>query len=187
MRRLFLALGVLTASMAAAKAQFYIGGGLGFWYEKEYRTTFNISPEAGYSFNDRWTAGLAVGFDAIIYSDAGKTTITVIDGEIYTHTVRNNYLFYVTPYARFNYFSKDRIKLFLDGVVGVSTEIHSGHDPDWGFQIIIQPGISINLTEHFRLVGIFGTLGWRYNYRNTNNGLGLDLRNSLRLGFYYSF
>ena len=184
MKKLFLIVLVLAVSATATKAQFYIGGSLGFWHEKE-NTSFGISPEVGYSFNNRWTAGLAIGFDYAVYTPALSN--------LYRSEVIN---FYAAPYARFHYFSKDKIKLFLDGVVGISTSTTETNNPslpieerkstDLGFQIVIRPGIAINLTDHFSLMGTFGVLGYRYNYRDSN-GWGLNLRNALSLGFYYSF
>ena len=175
MKKLLLAVMVLVASATATKAQFYIGGSLGFWSNSWHYsrgiTSFNIAPDAGYSFNDRWAVGLAVGFDMDIYQ------------KNHPYYPNNRYYFYAEPYARFNYFSTDRIKLFLDGVVGISLN-HNGLE---GFQVIIRPGIAINLTDHFSLDGTFGTLGFRQDYRNTNSGFGLDLTNSLEFGFYYSF
>ena len=180
MRRLFLAIAIMAASVTVTKAQFYIGGGLGFWYDKP-NVWFNISPEAGYSFNKHWTAGLSVGFDYqkdspidLYYS--GKTT---------------RISFSIEPYARFNYFSTDRINLFLDGVVGVSVNQsfreNFKSDPNVGFQVIIRPGIAVNLNEHFSLVATFGALGYRHNYSSLSNGFGFNFSNSLRFGFYYSF
>jgi len=172
MKKLVVVVMVGVASITATKAQFYVGGGLGFWHEPTYSTSFWIEPEAGYSFNERWTIGLSIGFEHITYYEP------YIIKKKYT-----KYFFYASPYARFNYFSTDKIKLFLDGVVGIST----GFPADFGFQVIVRPGISINLTDHFTLIGTFGALGYRQSYRNTRDGFGLDLSNSLRVGFYYSF
>ena len=182
MRKLLLSVMVLVASATAAKAQFFVGGGLGFWYDKP-TTSFNISPEVGYSFNDHWAVGLPIGFS--LY----KTTDNAgLSGEI--KTTRTS--FYLEPYARFKYFSAEKVSLFLDGVVGVSVNNSSSgnykSDPITGFQIIIRPGIAVNLTDHFSLVGTFGALGYRKDYRNNAaSGFGLSLHNSLGFGFYYSF
>jgi hypothetical protein len=185
MRRLFLIFAVLAASITATKAQFYIGGNLGFWYEKEYKTTFNISPDVGYLFNNHWAAGLSIGFEANIPYKQRLYVRIEDDGSIYTYTPKNDFYFYAAPYARFNYFSIDKFTFFLDGIVGVSAE-NSWRSNAWGFQVTICPGISINLTEHFSLEGTFGALGYWYNYCNTH-GFGLKLSNYLTLGFYYSF
>jgi len=168
MKKLLLAVMVLVASVTVSKAQFYVGGGLGFWHSPNLSTSFWIEPEAGYSFNERWAVGMSTRLDFTIYSK----NVSYVNGVS----------FYVEPYARYTYFSADKVKLFLDGVVGVSKENHES----LGFQIIVRPGISINLTDHFSLVGTFGALGYRYAHRNSH-GFGLNLSNSLRFGFYYSF
>ena len=191
MKKLFLAVVVITASITIGKAQFYIGGSLGLWHNFYYSktTSFNIAPDAGYSFNSRWAVGLAIGFDAEIYHNKNPQKWVYFSPNGSTDTTYyvpvNDYSFYVEPYARFNYFSTDRIKLFVDGVVGVAL----GHRGNFqGFQVIIRPGISINLTDHFTLVGTFGRLGCSFGgYRNNASGFGFWLRNSFGLSFYYSF
>jgi len=192
MRKLLLSIMVLVAGATAAKAQFFVGGGLGFWDNKPVRW-FSISPDAGYSFNKHWTAGLSIVFDW--HKDS--------DWSYYTGTVKTTSTYFkIEPYARFKYFSTEKVNLFLDGVVGVSVhKLHSrvkdpnhsndidivNPDPTIGFQVIIRPGIAVNLTEHFCLVGTFGALGYRQDYGSGNDGFGLDFSNSLRFGFYYSF
>jgi hypothetical protein len=186
MRRLFLAAAILVASVTVTKAQFYVGGGLDFWYETSENAPgyilFGISPDMGYSFNNRWAVGLVIGFDFIKYR---QNVANVYGDNLFIN-------FYAEPYARFNYFSKEKVKLFLDGAIGISTGNHN----DFGFQVIVRPGIAFDLTEHFKLVGTFGTFGYRHDYRSANygrygsgttNGFGLHLSNSLGLGFYYSF
>ena len=171
MKKLLLGIMVLVAGATAAKAQFFVGGGLGFWASPKNYTSFWIEPDAGYSFNDHWAVGLAVGFD--FSKESG------LKG--------GNTFFYAAPYARFKYFSAEKVNLFLDGVVGVSLAHYTNGGNDVGFQIIIRPGIAVNLTDHFSLVGTFGALGYRKGYRGTAEGFGLTLTNSLGFGFYYSF
>jgi len=195
MKKLFLAVAIFTASMTATKAQFYIGGGVGFWYQSVrgfyHETIFNISPDAGYSFNKHWIAGLSLGFEAYI-PDKKVTHYYHEDGTFYDHVNENRYWFYAEPYARFTYFSTDRISLFVDGVVGISTwtQREKGRgvgETLIGGQVILRPGIAVNLTQHFSLVGMFGTFGYRHDYRNTR-GFGFDLSGqALHFGFYYSF
>ena len=190
MKKLFLVVVVVAASITTGKAQFYIGGSFGFWYDNTTpkTTSFNIAPDAGYSFNNRWAVGMAIGFDARIYHDKTQNWVYINpDGSSssYISTYSNDYYFYAEPYARFNYFSVDRIKLFLDGVLGVAVAEHGSFG---GFQVIVRPGISINLTDHFTLVGTFGRLGCSFGgYRNSADGFGFWLRNSFGLSFYYSF
>ena len=189
MKKLFLAITIMVASVSATNAQFYIGGGLSLWhYNGNTKTTsFSISPDAGYSFNNHWTVGLAVGFDARFYHDKTEERIYInSDGipETSIYTYHNYYSFYAEPYARFNYFSTDRVKLFLDGVLGVALDEHGRYD---GSQVIVRPGISVNITEHFSLVGTFGMLGYIHGVYLNNTGFGFRLQNSLRFGFYYSF
>ena len=47
MKKLFLAVVVIAASITTAKAQFYIGGSLGLWHNFDYpkTTSFNIASD----------------------------------------------------------------------------------------------------------------------------------------------
>jgi hypothetical protein len=179
MKKLFVAVAILTASVTVSKAQFYVGGGLGFWFDSDWEEfSFNISPEAGYSFNKHWTAGLEVGFDYRNFNSYHHYPLR--DNE-------NEYYYHITPYARFNYFSTEKIKLFVDGVLGFSIVGDDYAGDLFGCQVVLRPGIAVDLTKHFSLVGTFGIFGYRMSYLDTEDGFGLSLRNTLQLGLYYSF
>ena len=82
----------------------WIGGKLGYWHDKTKGVktdSFSIAPEVGYDFNQRWSVGVALGFEYL----------KVKDGDSYN-------VFTASPYARYKYYNKGILSLFLDGGVG---------------------------------------------------------------------
>ena len=169
-----------------ASAQVYVGGSFTFAHDGEYEfNVFEIAPEVGYSFNDMWGIGGAIGF----------THVNPVGG-VNTNT------FYINPYARFTYFRKGILSLFLDGSLGFSTSKYKDHgDADNGVKIGIEPGVAVNVTEHFGFVAKYGFLGYRDKYTGavyrsslnntlvyTDSASGIDFSpSSLSFGFYYTF
>lgn len=165
MKKLVLTL-VLVFGMLTANAQFFVGGQFGLTYDTDTEnTTFRIAPEFGYAFNDAWTVAGTIG---------------------YTHMDNYN-SFYIAPYARWTFFTKDFLSLLIDGGFGFSTGKHKGFKAENGFEIGFKPGIAFNLTEEFSLVAHYGFLGYRNQY-NGNSVSGLSLSgNDLSFSLYYKF
>ncbi|MFQ8746726.1 MAG: outer membrane beta-barrel protein [Alistipes finegoldii] len=137
MKKIIIVLLAAAASFTAAdkaSAQekgLWIGGKLGYWHDKtEVVTTdsFSITPEAGYDFNKRWSVGVALGYEYLKVKDGGSANV-----------------FTASPYARYKYYNKGILSLFLDGGVGFACCDHEG------FQAGITPGLSVKINEHFSL------------------------------------
>lgn len=165
MKKLVLTL-ALVFGMLTASAQFFVGGQLGLTYDNDTEnTTFRIAPEFGYAFNDAWTVAGMIG---------------------YTHMDNYN-SFYIAPYARWTFFTKDFVSLLVDGGFGISTGKHKGASSVNGFEIGFKPGIAFNLTDEFSLVAHCGFLGYRDKY-NGSSVSGLSLTgNDLSVSLYYKF
>lgn len=161
MKKLVLSLMVAFIAIVSADAQVYVGGSFTLAHDKDLDVTlFNIAPEIGYNLNNKWA----------------------IAGEIgYSH-IGDNDQFYIAPYARYSYFERGRMRLFVDGGVGVSTG--SG---DTGFEVGFKPGIAIEACKHICLVAKVGYLGFRDSYRgNSVSGLSVSTED-LSIGFHYEF
>ncbi|MDH8702185.1 hypothetical protein M2138_001545 [Dysgonomonadaceae bacterium PH5-43] len=165
MKKVFLLMAVALVSLTAS-AQFYAGGSLGFWNDDDAdETAFFIAPEVGYNLNEKWSVGLELGYfneDAV-----GVAT------------------FAASPYARYTYFNQDRLSLFVDGGFGFSYKDQDNDET--GFNIGLQPGVAVSLTEKFSLVAKFGFLGYNDKYLNAKDGFGLNLTNNISFGFYVNF
>lgn len=97
MRKLFVIVWLIVISGAAANAQWFVGGNIHFsetssrtettyttaYYGSEQieanpvTTAFGIMPRVGYMFNDRWLAGLGVGYEFQKQSPYGPSEVTV--------------------------------------------------------------------------------------------------------------
>ena len=176
MKKIIIVLLAAAASFTAANkasAQekgLWIGGKLGYWHDKTEGVktdSFSIAPEAGYDFNKRWSVGVALGYEYLKVKDGGSANV-----------------FTASPYARYKYYNKGILSLFLDGGVGFACCDHEG------FQAGITPGLSVKINEHFSFLTLVGFLGYRKDYFNGGSGeaFGLKLSSSdLKFGFYYKF
>lgn len=157
--------------VSAQDSGWWLGGQLGYWHDSNGYTmnTLSISPEAGYDFNKRWSVGLSIGFDYVDVEDYGSANV-----------------FSFAPYARWKFFNRGILSLFLDGGFAVATG-----DMD-GFQIGFTPGLSLKISDHFSFLTHIGFLGYSKDYYNNaegyGEGFGLKLSSTdLKFGFYYSF
>ena len=127
----FLLIALLAVSAVAAKAQVYVGGQVGFWHNDDAKTTnIIIAPEVGYTFNEKWSAGVALQ---------------------YGHYKADEYkmdAFTISPYARYTYFKSGIVNLFVDGGVDFAVAKPKDGDSATGFGIGFKPGVSLNVTEN---------------------------------------
>ena len=171
MKKVLLTL-ALVFGMLTAHAQFFVGGQFDLTYNKATQvTTFTLAPELGYAFNDTWTVAGAIG---------------------YTHDDHFN-SFFLAPYARWTFFTKDFLSLLVDGGFGISVGKEKGFDSRSGFEIGLRPGLAFNITDNFSLVAHCGFLGFRDDYKysitSTKHSVsGLSLKgNDLSFSLYYKF
>ena len=162
MKKIIIVLLAAAASFTAANkasAQekgLWIGGKLGYWHDKTEGVktdSFSIAPEAGYDFNKRWSVGVALGYEYLKVKDGGSANV-----------------FTASPYARYKYYNKGILSLFLDGGVGFACCDHEG------FQAGITPGLSVKINEHFSFLTQVGFLGYRKDYFNGGSGEAFGLK-----------
>lgn len=170
MKKIVLFLFVVMIALSV-KAQVYVGGTVGIWHNSDAESTsFTISPEIGYNFNEKWAIGGNIGFAYSKLDDAKFTA------------------FAIAPYARYSYYENKIVRLFIDGGVGVSTYKEEDHDSVTGFEIGLKPGIAVKLNSKFSLIAKCGFLGYRDDYMTLENGAGLALTSEdLSFGFHYEF
>ncbi|MDY3068186.1 MAG: outer membrane beta-barrel protein [Parabacteroides sp.] len=160
MRKFILSLIVAAAAIFTSQAQdgLYLGGS--FTLADDNGFSFKLAPEIGYHINDLWAIGGELG---------------------YSH--RDEFdRFYIAPYARCKLYNIQKLSLFVDGTVGLSTG-----DDDTGFQIGLIPGALFNVCDNISLVTKIGFLGYRDSYLGSNlKGISLSSEN-ISLGFYVEF
>ncbi len=196
MKKIFAIAALAVASVfgTANAGNGYIGGSIGFMHEsgnvslfnsatRATINTFNILPELGYNFNDRWAIGTTIGYE---YKHFNGYKV-------------NSHMFEFNPYARFSFFrtSNNLVQLFIDGGagIGVGSVDYDGHDSETGitWNVGFRPGVALNFTDSFSMVAHLGFLGYEganrraYNAGyNRKGGFMLD-GNNVTLGFYYNF
>lgn len=186
MKKVIMSLAVLlclTPSLHAQDAgQYWVGGSIGFETSKikdggSRLTDYNIMPEFGYGFSDRWGAGIRLGYvHNEFQGQAGKNKT---DG------------FAVAPFARYSFLKGGVGNLFLDGGAGytysknktTSTKTHE-------LEVGIRPGVSVNLSRNLALTGRFGFIGYQYekmgSTKSNTFACNFDL-DQIQLGVNYRF
>jgi opacity protein-like surface antigen len=201
----------MVAALAAVSmnAQVYLGGGIGFSTGKdktevssgntttssEDKTTrFNIEPEVGFKVADNMAVGVVLGFTTSKNEPSSSTT------------VKSN-SFNIKPYFRYSFAQWDKVSLFCDAQVGVSTgkdktEVTNGNTTTSNeiktnsFSIAIVPGVAYQASNKISLVAKLGDgLGyWNTKKEYPSNktvkesrfGLGLNTL-GLTFGLYFNF
>jgi hypothetical protein len=172
MKKIVLVALLILASISAS-AQVYVGGEIGLWvnnHNSAKSTVFSVAPEVGYNFNKKWAMGAALEYS---YEKEGGISANA---------------FAIAPYARYSYYEKGMVRLFVDGGFGVSNVSYKNGGDVTGGQVGFQPGIALELNHHFSLVAKCGFLGWRQDYALAGDGVGFMLGSEdLSFGFHYEF
>jgi len=175
MKKLFLTMIVACMTMAAS-AQVYLGGSVGLTGEKngttdKSTTYFTIAPEIGYNLSDSWAIGTKIAY----YSK---------------EDVSNQFAF--APYVRYTPWKLGQVSIFVDGGATIGFGKDKTIDKSFtSWNIGVQPGIAVNLTEKLSFVAHFGQFGYgQTKYKDikadSKYGFGLDL-SSVSFGLFFNF
>ena len=188
MKKILLA-AVVAFSSLAANAQIWVGGSLGANFKSVENgpkiSQFTISPEVGYTLNDKWDIALAINTDLTSVEDADNTMS-----------------FSVEPYARYTFAKVGNVSFFLDGGFSFGTtnavlsvnekyELESSYvkaeDNTTTFTVGVRPGVKFAVNENLGLVAKLGWLGYK-NVKDFGNEFGLNVSGAaLSFGAYYCF
>lgn len=172
MKKILLA-AVVAFSSLAANAQIWMGGALGFDYTDNDGgaavTTFTVSPEVGYTLDEKWDLAVAINANFKNVEDGENTTA-----------------FTVEPYARYTFAKAGIASFFVDGGFNIGTDDNSGEDVmTWG--IGVRPGVKVALAENVCLVTKLGWLGYQ-DVEDSYSKFGVNANNNaLSFGLYWSF
>ena len=182
MKKIILMVVMSVMTLTAAAQNLFVGGSVAAWRNHDDKvTTITIAPEVGYNLNSNWAIGTVLGWTNIHRSEI---TGNLVDFD---------------PYARYTFFKKGMVSLFVDGGVdlGFGKVSYDGEDSDTAvkYGIGFKPGIALALNDRCSIVAHAGFLG----YRGTNDaakpllashyeGWGFDFSGyNLSFGFYYNF
>ncbi len=161
MKKILLMAAFAVASLTA-NAQVWVGGALGFDYEK-YE-----------NMDGKWALGLELSFSF------GNT------GASYLYANQKTQDILVAPFARYTFARAGVASFFVDGGFGLGSHKVGNADADTQWHIGFRPGVAFNINEHVSFVGTTGYLGFRH--MDHYNHFGLNANNQLvTVGFYYTF
>ena len=150
-----------------AMAQWCVGGSINYGASyKEHTHSINIKPDVSYTFGN-----VCVGASLTIelFYDQSNPNPTQSYG--------------ISPYVQYYVFSVGPVSLYFEGGVGIlNTQYSEG--PAWRFTPYINPGLSVELTEHWSVMGYLGRL--EYDTYNQYLAFGLEASN-FGVGVYYTF
>lgn len=176
MKKIILTAIVAVASLGA-NAQIWVGGQLGFNYEKKgdaKATTVAFAPEVGYTLSDKLDIAIALR-EELVAPDGGD----------------NLNSFSVNPYARYTFYQTGKVGFFIDGGFSIgAADIPASDDNATTWGIGIRPGVKFAASDKVTLVASLGGLGYQQaksgDYKVNDFGLNVD-GNALTFGLYYSF
>ena len=177
MKKILLMAAFAVASLTA-NAQVWVGGSLGFDYEKykdmDAKTKFSIAPTIGYNLSEDFAIGLELSF---AFGNEGVSAL-------YTNSKTQDIMF--APFARYTFARVGAASFFVDGGFGFGSEKIGDNDADNAWHIGFRPGVSFNISDHVSFVGTVGYLGYRH--AEDYNHFGLNANNQLgSVGFFYTF
>lgn len=174
----FLLMLVFGAFALTMNAQVFVGGEVGFWRNWDAnRTTFTLAPEVGYTLDNHWALGVALGYNHDY--EAG----VALNG------------FKVNPYGRYTFVKLGPVSLFCDGGFGFGTyKIKGAGSSLNAWEVGVKPGFAIGLSKNLSLVTHVGFLGYRdadeglRDFADFDTGFGFKFTGyDLSFGLYYSF
>ena len=186
MKKVILAALVAVASLSAS-AQVYVGGQLGFATGKagdgaDNTYKFAIAPEVGYNFNEKWAAGIQIGFTSANGAfDENNVPQTP------TKWGKSNSAFAIAPYARYTFAKTGIASFFVDG--GFAAQfMNNSRGNVW--TIGFKPGVKLSASEKVDFVAQLGYLGYSFASEKAGKanvfGIGVD-NTTINFGVYYNF
>ena len=210
---LALAVVALLFAGSQAYAQWFVGGGVGFNTVKDGETSFSVSPEAGYAYNEKVDFGL--GFS---YSSLSDGTESFSDGNFGNYTLSESSSFKIAPFARYNFINFGKFKFLLKGEFAIVSRsetlvgeeaLYDQIEDDYytvaterevsgsGFEINVIPMVTYDLSEKIVIFAGLNFLSMNFSslggdYDTTSFGFGADSNNVantdyFQIGFNYKF
>lgn len=169
MKKLFFMACFALMAATAANAQWYVGGNVSYDHTKttneetgrddkeNVRNTFGITPRVGYIFNDRWSAGLGLGYRFSKEEEGGS------------EEKQNSYS--VNPFVRFNFLYFGPFSLAAEFEAGYG---RTKYDPEkdsgvkkWNadvFEFKLAPVLQLDVSRHITLESRFNFFSVGYHY-----------------------
>ena len=177
-----------------AEAQFYVGGSLGVDFSSSSRSVsvatvkqpsffeFNVNPMAGYSFTEKFSAGLRF---SVIYSIDNDRADTPIKLYLFTWGV--------TPFVRNTWLQAGKLSVIQESGVMVSMSMISVSTGPlvvdgpraFGFGVRSTPVLSYNLTERMNLEARLNLLSIGFTTITTRDDATLESPKTTETDFHF--
>lgn len=157
-------LAVFVVSGAHAATDYFVGGSFGFSTDNEHNSAFEIVPEFGWKYNDKWDLGVMAGF-ARNHED---------------NTDVNTYTYGAGLFARYNVVQFGDFKVLLrgDAYVSFDTLDAEGSDTETctSMGLSVAPMVTYDISESFTLYAKLNFLGIdaEYNFEHDSELLSQD-------------
>lgn len=172
MKKFLLAIIALAVSISVS-AQVFVGGTLGLDVTHESQsgtsntqTVFLITPEAGYSFNSTWAAGIQLGYGMVSDKIA---TLNVVK---------------LMPFVRATFARAGIVDFFGELGAGYTYRSVDHYDAS-GFAMELRPGMAVNFTPKFALIARTNLLG--FEHWDGKNAVDFGLNKGFDLGVTFKF
>jgi len=184
MKKLIVLSVVAMFSILSLRAQFYVGGSVGYAQIKnpirylkdnsdiQPNCSLQILPEFGYHLSERFDVALILGYTYNRKSESFSTG--GIEGTQIAEY--KDKLFTVQPYLRWTFLRFGRVSIFAD-IVGEfsvgnvnemrwnsSTKRPSDYDKvdtEWAWSILVKPGVLVECTDNVGIMAHIGVLGYK--------------------------
>ncbi len=168
MKKILITLVLCCMAAWQAHAQFAIGGHISFGGNtKSNNFTVDFRPDLSYTFGD-FCAGVTLRFD--FYDNPDNNDRQIGWG--------------FTPYLQYYFWSLGRVSLLAEAGLDVARTNFYPEDRPWLFEPYLSPGLSIELTEHWSVMGYLGRVSWESQNHNWIFSLSPE---GYSLAVYYTF
>lgn len=167
MKKILITLVLCCMAAWQAHAQFCIGGHISFsgnTQDKQFSVDFR--PDFSYTFG-KFSAGVTLRFD--FFNNSENV---------------NQIGWGFSPYLQYYFWELGRVSLLVEGGAAVNHLNYNNDNPQWQFEPYVSPGLSIDLTDHWSVMGYLGRLSWDSLYHSWNFNLSPE---GYSLAVYYSF
>ena len=193
MKKIMMTLAAIAVA-ATMNAQVYVGGSLGFSYDKQdeaKNTDWTVMPEIGYNLDDKSSVGIVLGFGITNNTNEMLGNAASAFGKG-VKTDKSAIQFGVMPYYRYKFLQFDKVDIFMDAQVGyVYTKLDEWNNST--FTVGVRPGVAFNASDKVSFVAKLGK-GLFFESSKDKNvdavskfGLNANTLAALEIGMYYNF
>ena len=175
MKKLIFTLAILFSVASLSAQKMWVGGTFGLWSSHnnggDSELSYKVLPEFGYVLNENLAVGLSIGGG---HTHAGIGDSYSLDFQGTTSASSSVNFYRVNPFLRYSFLKGSLGALFVDGGVAYGKVAFCGTGKDMdAFDVGFKPGIALNVSSKFVLIGKFGFLGYEH-FDGSKNSFGFD-------------